>query len=146
MLRPIDHLRISKLVREASQREVSVHIPTYTDCTECGFDEHTRSARDPTCSVCEGKGRTVSWLESRAWVRIGYPRAPAHEFAVIATNIKGDLLLGTDEANQSLFEGARDEEDAYVLVGERRARVHEIHPAAVEQVSGIVVACEFVRA
>ena len=147
LLTPIEHARVSRQVGELAPRQVSVHIPTYTECTAegCGFDPISRAAIDISCSVCNGTGRTVSWAVSYTLARVVYPRLVTRGYDIITTGIQGDVWLAVPLSELGMFRSAMDLEGAYVSVDGRKATIISVEENAIEQISSAIVACNFTR-
>jgi ribosomal protein L37AE/L43A len=125
---------------------VEIFIPSYTDCTVCGFDAVTRSAKDISCTTCNGTGRTETWatatIRARAsWTDVGRPRFGG----AVTTEDIGDAWITVRLAHKTLMEDVRDSENAYVLLDGRRLRVTSVDVNRVEGRTTCVARCEIVR-
>lgn len=123
-------------------------IPAYTECAEtgCGFDPISRSAKNISCAVCSGTGRTETWgktyISCRAsWTDVGRPRFGG----VVTTDILGDATLETRLPHKELMENLRDKEGAYIDLDGRHLRVMSVDVNRIEGKTNVVARCEIIH-
>ena len=148
---------INSLTRRWIKREIETlnmndrivaWIPSYTDCTAsgCGFDPISRSAKNISCTVCNGTGRVASWATSYitcrfAWTDVGRPRYGGF----VTTEELGDATFETRLSYRELLYDLRDEENAYVEADGKCLRVMSVDDNRVEGKTTVVARCEMVR-
>lgn len=123
-------------------------IPSYTECTAegCGFDPISRSAKNISCTTCNGTGRTATWAKSylncrAAWTDVGRPRYGGF----VTTEELGDATVETRIVHKKLLEDVRDGEAAYVEIDGRHLRVMSVDANRVEGKTTVVARCEIIR-
>lgn len=146
---------ISSLGRRRIKREIEglnrndrivAWIPFYTNCTACGFDAVSRSAKDISCTTCDGEGRTVTWASAYlncrvSWTDVGRPRFVGG----VTTAELGDATFETRLVHKELLEDLRDKENAYVEIDNRRLRVMSVDVNRIEGKTTVVARCEIIR-
>lgn len=118
--RPLSQ-RASRLLPYKTYRAVYVAL---TDCPTCGFDPFTMSAKDPSCTTCNGTGRTETQYTSYVpgyvvWkdeVQIFLQRG------VVATGEMGDCLFNTTLPFEGLMRKIMEAERGYIDLGDQRIK------------------------
>lgn len=147
MISSLGRLRVKKQVEDLDRADrITAHIVRFQDCTACGFDQKTRTARNIACPVCNGKGRTETWLRGYFSARVGWTDVGRPRFGGTVTTAElGDCTVTTRLQNKDLLETVRDGENAYLLVDGRRLRVMSVDIARVEGATSVVARCEIIR-
>lgn len=139
---------VQRQVEDLMNDIVVLYKPDWRECTAtgCGFDAKSRSAKNPSCVACEGRGRTAVWATSRikaivSWTDVGRPRFGGH----VTTGELGDLWFETRLAWHEVLDSIRKSEGAYVLVDDKKLRIVSLDYNRVEGRTSVVARCEIVR-
>jgi hypothetical protein len=147
MISSLGRRRVQAEIENLNQNDrISVWIPSYTECTTCGFDPISRSGKDISCPECDGAGRTVMWatayLSCRvSWTDVGRPRFGG----IVTTEELGDATVETRLPHKGLLEDARDGEGAYLEIDGRHLRVMSVDSNRIEGKTTVVARCEIIR-
>lgn len=149
MLRPsISHIHVRREVqdfmRQRTQR-VSIHIPSKTDCPDCGFDEFTQSGKDVACTTCDGTGKVTTWYISHSSPRVMWIDPAAPVWGRMASGPVGDVWLSVPLEYESLYDRVKDTDDAYILVAGKTVKPMSIDANRVEGKSSLDVRCEVIN-
>jgi hypothetical protein len=104
--------------------------PTETACTnpDCGHDEFTDAGYDITCSVCNGKGYTLTWDAWQVHGRV----VMLDDIQIVRGGIAplvlemGDAELYISSRSKELMEKIEEVDKGYVYIKEERFRPTEI--------------------
>ena len=140
------HVRreVQDFMRQRSQR-VSVHIPSRTNCPDCGFDEFAQSGTDVACETCEGTGKVTTWYVSHSSARVMWIDPAAPVWGTMASGPVGDVWLSVPYEYESMFDKVKDTDGAYILVNNRTAKPISIDTNIVEGVSSLDVRCQIIK-
>ena len=98
----------------------SVHVlhATLTDCTVCGYDPMSDSGDDPTCSECEGTGKTISWLAREIPSRIKvFDFVQLQGAGAVPPGVElGDVALYVRKNDRETFETLEGKQHSYVKI------------------------------
>lgn len=140
------HVRreVQNFMRQRTQR-VSIHIPSKTDCPDCGFDEFTQSGKDVACTTCKGAGKVTTWHKSHSSARVMWIDPAAPRWGTMASGPVGDAWLSVPLEYESLYNKVKDTDDAYILVDGKKVKPISIDANRVEGKSSLDVRCEVVN-
>lgn len=149
MLQPsISHIYVRREVqdfqRQRSQR-VSIHIPSRTNCPDCGFDEFTQSGKDVACTTCNGTGKVTTWYVSHSSARVMWIDPAAPVWGTMASGPVGDVWLSVPLEYEDMYDKVKDTDGAYILIDGRTVKPVSIDANVVEGKSSLDVRCEITR-
>lgn len=122
-------------------RTIAILIPTLTECTEdgCGFDENHDSAIDPSCSSCDGLGRTATWAVSNILANIRFVDNALKSFGTVPPGAEvGDFVISYSIRDKAMVEQCLNEKDAYISLEGKRHRPVSINSAGIGQIEEYV--------
>lgn len=147
MISSVSRRHIQRQIEDLNINDrVTLAIPSFSDCPDCGYDEKSAAGKNIACLTCNGTGRVTSWayayLRGRvSWTDVGRPR-----FAnAVGTEELGDAVFETRLVHKELLEDMRDLERAYIEIDRRKLRVMSVDPNRVEGKTSVVARCELIR-
>lgn len=125
--------------------QVTAHIPSRSDCPDCGYDPFTDAGLDISCATCGGTGKVTTWQVSHVGVRVMWPEQVSPIWGTMATGPIGDVWLQTAYRFKALMEKVKDTDGAYILVDDETVKPISFRPNRVQGISSLDVRCEVVR-
>lgn len=107
-----------------NRSRATLQFATETDCTAagCGWDEFTQSALKPDCTVCNGKGKTITWKSTQIFARVVWSNVSLNYVAPTPGVELGDVTLGIGSKDVDSIQEVMDNERSYVLVDGRTVK------------------------
>lgn len=148
MLQPsIGHIHVRREVqdfqRQRTQR-VSIHVPSRSNCPDCGFDEFTQSGLDVACTTCEGTGKVTTWYVSHSSARVMWIDPAAPVWGAMASGPVGDVWLSVLLEYKDMYDRAKTD-GAYILVSGQTVKPISIADNIVEGKSSLDVRCQIIN-
>lgn len=126
---------------------VEAHLPSKVPCPYCGGPNYLGGGHDPTCVHCVD-GYVVQWVISYAIARVMWVVPGATRWTrdgVFMTGEVGDLSLQVPMKYRHIFEKARMDPHAYLIVDGKRVRVTSVTQNRLDGPTTLEVKCHLVQ-
>lgn len=103
-----------------------------TECTACGFDELTQSAKDSSCATCDGIGKTLTWVTVEVQGRLQHYDFVKLAAAGIPPGIEiGDVVSYISKDVKDAVLDLRASQFGYALIDSETFRPYSVVPDGV---------------
>lgn len=123
-------------------RTLAVLLPTLTICTSgsCGYDAQHDSGVDPSCTICDGLGRTATFAICNIYANIRTVEQSLVTFGQAPPGAEvGDTFITFGQRDYDTILSCQRDKDAYVSVDGGCFRPTPIQVAGVGQAEEYVV-------
>lgn len=136
MLEPADRREVERTLASVRGNYRSFYLvwpQGEIECPECGFDEFTQSAKDVSCTVCDGVGKIPDgWVAHQVYGRLQY-----YDFVtLVATGVTpgievGDIVSYVSTDTKGAVLRLRQSRYGYALIDADTFRPFSVAPTGV---------------